>query len=153
MREHPSFMAVVVMTALTLVSSARAQSPPLELRKGDHIVFLGNTMAERLQQFNYFETMLMARFPDLDLVVRNLGWSGDTITLQPRPLNFGDAARHLKDQKADVILAFFGLNESFDGEAGLPAFKKSRRLPRDAPAGALQRARDAPSRPDFSNCP
>jgi hypothetical protein len=48
-------------------------------------------MAERLQQFNYFETMLMARFADLDLVVRNLGWSGDTIT-QPRPLNFGDAA-------------------------------------------------------------
>ena len=49
-------------------------------------------MAERLQQFNHFETMLMARFPDLELSVRNLGWSGDTITLQPRPLNFGDAA-------------------------------------------------------------
>ncbi len=64
-------MAFVVLIALTLVSSARAQSPPLEIRKGDHIVFLGNTMAERLQQFNYFETMLMARFPDLDLVVRN----------------------------------------------------------------------------------
>ncbi len=44
--------------------------------------------------------------------------------MQPRPLNFGDAARHLKDQKADVIIAFFGLNESFDGEAGLPAFEK-----------------------------
>ena len=124
MREHAPFMAVAVLIALTLVSSARAQSPPLEIRKGDHIVFLGNTMAERLQQFNYFETMLMARFPDLDLVVRNLGWSGDTITVQPRPLNFGDAARHLKDQKADVIIAFFGLNESFDGEAGLPAFEK-----------------------------
>src|SRR4029079_10383442 len=77
-----------------------------------------------LQQFNYFETMLMARFADLDLVVRNLGWSGETITVQPRALNFGGAARHLKDQKADVIIAFFGLNESFDGEAGLPAFEK-----------------------------
>jgi lysophospholipase L1-like esterase len=113
-----------VLASITLVAGAQAQTPPLELRKGDHVVFLGNTTAERLQQFNYFETMLMARFPDLDLVVRNLGWSGDTITLQPRPLNFGDASRHLKEQKADVILAFFGSNESFDGEAGLPAFER-----------------------------
>jgi lysophospholipase L1-like esterase len=124
-RERSSFIAVAVLSALTLASNARAQSPPLELNKGDRIVFLGNTMAERLQQFNYFETMLMARYPDLDLVVRNLGWSGDTITLQPRPLNFGDASKHLKDQKPDVILAFFGLNESFEGEPGLPAFEKN----------------------------
>ena len=123
MREHPSFMAVVVLTALTLVSSVRAQSPPLELRKGNRIVLLGNTMAERMQLFNHFETLLVAAFPDLDLVVRNLGWSGDTITLQPRPLNFGDAATHLKEQTPDVILAFFGLNESFAGADGLPAFE------------------------------
>ncbi len=31
---------------------------------------------------------------------------------------------HLTEQKADVILAFFGLNESFDGEAGLPKFEQ-----------------------------
>jgi lysophospholipase L1-like esterase len=123
-RERASVVAALLIT-LSLAPNGRAQSPSLELRKGDHIVFVGNTMAERLQQFNYFETMLMVRFPDLDLVVRNLGWSGDTITLQPRPLNFGDAAKHLKDQKADVIFAFFGLNESFDGEAGLPAFEKN----------------------------
>ena len=76
-------------------ATARAQSPPLELRQGDRIVLVGNTLAERLQHYNNFETLLMTRFPDLDLVVRNLGWSGDTITLQPRPLNFGDAAKHL----------------------------------------------------------
>jgi len=80
-REHPSFIAFVVLTALTLVSSARAQSPPLELRKGDHIVFLGNTMAERLQQFNYFETMLMARFPDLDSINVMRLHSADTAIL------------------------------------------------------------------------
>lgn len=117
--------AALALFAFLSGSAAHAQSPPLELRKGDRIVLLGNTMAERLQQYNNFETLLMARFPDLDLVVRNLGWSGDTITLQPRPLNFGDAAKHLRDQKPDVILAFFGLNESFEGEAGLPAFEKN----------------------------
>jgi lysophospholipase L1-like esterase len=124
---RPAVVAAAVLVVglgVGLASSAAAQSPPLELHKGDRIVLLGNTMAERLQQFNNFETLLAARFPDLDLVVRNLGWSGDTITLQPRPLNFGDAAKHLQEQKPDVILAFFGLNESFDGEAGLAAFEK-----------------------------
>jgi lysophospholipase L1-like esterase len=100
-----------------------AQSPTLELREGDRIILLGNTLAERMQHFNHFEALLVTRFPELDLVVRNLGWSADTITLQPRPLNFGDAATHLERQKADVILAFFGLNESFAGEAGLGQFE------------------------------
>jgi lysophospholipase L1-like esterase len=116
----------LVCAALLVLSGrpASGQSAGLELRKGDRIVFVGNTLAERLQQFNHFEALLMARFPDLELSVRNLGWSGDTITLQPRPLNFGDAPRHLAAQKADVILAFFGLNESFAGEAGAARFEE-----------------------------
>jgi lysophospholipase L1-like esterase len=110
--------------AATRAEKAPVPATPLELRQGDHIVFLGNTLAERMQHFNHFETLLMTRFPELNLVVRNLGWSGDTITLQPRPLNFGDAATHLQAQKADVIIAFFGLNESFEGEAGVAAFEQ-----------------------------
>jgi lysophospholipase L1-like esterase len=66
----------------------------------------------------------MVRFPDLQLRVRNLGWSGDTTSLQPRPLNFGEAAKHLQEQKADVILAFFGLGESFEGEVGVTRFER-----------------------------
>ena len=99
-------------------------APALELRQGDTVVLIGNTLAERMQYFNHFETLLMLRFPDLQLRVRNLGWSGDALTLQPRPLNFGDASKHLQQQKADVILAFFGASESFAGEAGLPQFER-----------------------------
>lgn len=113
-----------VLVALA-APAAHAQTTGLELRQGDTVVFLGNTLAERMQHFNHFETLLMTRFPELRLRVRNLGWSADTITLQPRPLNFGDAAQHLEQQKADVIFAFFGLNESFDGEAGLTAFEEN----------------------------
>lgn len=103
---------------------AAAQDVTLQLRPGDRIAFVGNTLAERLQLFNHFETQLHTRFADLDLVVRNLGWSADTLTLQPRPLNFGDATTHLTRQQADVVIAFFGLNESFEGEAGLPQFER-----------------------------
>jgi hypothetical protein len=119
-----SCLLLAAVAALLADGRAGAQQPGLELKRGDTIVFLGNTFAERMQHFNHFETLLMTRFPDLQLRVRNLGWSADTLTLQPRPLNFGDAAQHLKEQKADVILAFFGLNESFAGEAGLQRFEQ-----------------------------
>lgn len=126
-RRSTCSLAIAVATSVVIFAGSPqpvSQTIPLELRQGDTVVFVGNTLAERMQQFNRFETLLMTRFPELQLRVRNLGWSGDTITLQPRPLNFGDAVRHLQQQKADVILAFFGLNESFDGEAGLPQFER-----------------------------
>src|SRR5690606_12727976 len=44
--------------------------------------------------------------------------------LQPRPLNFGTLDEHLKDQKADIIFAFYGLNESFKGLDSLDSFEK-----------------------------
>jgi lysophospholipase L1-like esterase len=118
---------IVVLAGLILSVGfpglARAQPSALELRRGDTVVLIGNTLAERMQYFNHFETLLMLRFPELQLRVRNLGWSGDSLALQPRPLNFGDASKHLQQQKADVMLAFFGASESFAGEAGLPQFE------------------------------
>jgi lysophospholipase L1-like esterase len=113
-----------VAIAVLLVARLAAAQPPLALQPHDHVVLVGNTLAERQLLFNHFEASLLSRFPSLELTVRNLGWSGDTPSLQPRPLNFGDAAQHLTAQKADVILAFFGLNESFAGEAGLAAFER-----------------------------
>ena len=119
----PAGLAALIL-GLAIAVPARAQSPVLDLRQGDTVVLIGNTLAERMQYFNHFEALLMLRYPELQLRVRNLGWSGDALTLQPRPLNFGDAAKHLKQQKADVILSFFGASESFAGQAGLPQFER-----------------------------
>src|SRR5665647_411145 len=91
--------------------------------QNSHIVFVGNTFAERLQYYNYFETFLYKSFPDRNLTVRNLGWSADEINLQPRPLNFGTSDEHLTQQKADIIFACFGLNEAFKGVDSLEAFR------------------------------
>ena len=116
-------LPIAASVLLTLAGRAAAQ-PRLDFQPHDRVILIGNTLAERQLLFNHFEASLLARFPALELTVRNLGWSGDTPSLQPRPLNFGDAAQHLAAQKADVILGFFGLNESFAGEAGVPAFEK-----------------------------
>lgn len=94
----------------------------LTLKDGDRIVLIGNTFADQLRLNNYLETLLTSQADVKQLTFRNLAWSGDTLKLQPRPLNFGSLDDHLKEQRADVIIACFGMNESFDGPAGIPEF-------------------------------
>src|SRR3954447_12654594 len=65
--------------------AAIATTLPLELRPGDRVAFIGNTLFERAQLFGQVEALLQQRFPRHQLVVRNLSWSADTIDLAPRP--------------------------------------------------------------------
>ena len=60
-----------------MASAAPAQD--LELKKGDHICIIGNTLAERMQHDGWLETRLHSRFADYELVFRNMGYSGDEI--------------------------------------------------------------------------
>ena len=68
-------VALGVTMLAALVSSGRAAST-FQLREKDHIAIIGNTLAERLQYDGWLETMLHARFPKHDLVIRNLGFRG-----------------------------------------------------------------------------
>ena len=114
----------LTLAALLAAPSARADdAPKLELEKGDRIILIGNTLAERMQYFGNWETLLHARFPDKNLVVRDLGWSADELTLQPRSQGFHDHGHELSDEMPDVLMAFFGFNESFAGAEGLDKFK------------------------------
>ena len=101
-----------------------ATTLPLDLKPGDHIAFIGNTLFERAQLFGHVEVLLHQRFPRHKLVIRNLSWSADSIDLAPRPANFADVEQHLLHEKTDVILAAYGFNESFGGDEGLDSFRK-----------------------------
>ena len=96
---------------------------PLELKPGDHIAFIGNTLPDRMQHDGWLETFIYAKFPKHDLVFRNLAVAGDEVAFRHRSENFGTPDEWLTKVKADVIFAFFGFNESFGGEAGLAKFK------------------------------
>jgi putative heme-binding domain-containing protein len=121
---------------------------PLELKPDDHICIIGNTLADRMQHDGWLETLLYARFPDHKLVFRNLGFSGDELTLRLRSKSFGtpdewlagsspvpepnrlttrkgvrDNRFETTNTKADVVFAFFGYNESYADAAGLDKFK------------------------------
>ncbi len=100
---------------------------PFEPERESSIVVIGNSFAEGLQRSNYFETMLHQSFPGHRLRVRNLGWSADEVNLRPRPLNFGTLGEHLHEQGADVVIACFGMNESFKGPDSLATFEEDLR--------------------------
>ncbi|MBX9787660.1 MAG: HEAT repeat domain-containing protein [Pirellulales bacterium] len=95
----------------------------LELKPGDHVAIIGNTLAERLQHDGWFEARLHARYPQHQLSIRNLGFSGDELKLRLRSQDFGSPDDWLTRVAADVVLAMFGHGESYAGEAGLAAFK------------------------------
>src|SRR5277367_5810909 len=117
-------LSLLALAAPICAGTTQAADPPqLKREKGQHVVLIGNTLAERMQYFGNFETLLHSRFPDLELVVRDLGWSADELTLRPRSKDFQDHGNNLADHKADVVLAFFGFNESFGGPAGLAKFE------------------------------
>ena len=151
--------AVCLSLCLSLFCSSACfaqQNAALELQPGSHICIIGNTVAERMQHYGWLEALLQARFPKHQLVIRNLGYSGDEITgfkdgnarlrsmsfgtqdqwlagsapcPQPEKLSKRDAGKvrenrfELTNTKADVILALFGSNESYAGDAGLAKFK------------------------------
>lgn len=100
-----------------------ATSLPLRLQRGDRVVLIGNTLFERGDDHPHFEAMLHAGHPGLGLSVRTLAWSADEIDLAPRPKGFGDLQQHLTTQKADVIFAAYGFNESFAGTERLAEFR------------------------------
>ena len=114
-------------------------APALVLQKGDHIALVGNALADRMQHFGHLETLIYAKHPQLDLVFRNLAVPGDEVAgfeadpnnkkdprnnYRQRSANFGTSDEWLTKTKADVVLAFYGYNESFAGEAGIPKFKE-----------------------------
>lgn len=137
--------------AQSIPPSTQVGSDRITLNRGDHICIIGNTLGERLQHFGWLETLLHARFPQHELVIRNLSFSADELnpSRRLRSMSFGSPDEWLSGQapipqpekltpgapvrknrlelantKADVIFAFFGYNESFAGSEGLIAFKK-----------------------------
>jgi glucose/arabinose dehydrogenase/lysophospholipase L1-like esterase len=124
MRRFDFLLLTTLFTLFSCWGEVSRADELLKLQPNDKIVILGNTFAERMQHFNNWETLLHSRFPKEQLVVRNLGYSADTITWRLRSQDFQDHGHTLIDHQPNVILACFGFNESFAGPKGLEAFEK-----------------------------
>jgi hypothetical protein len=136
---------------LLLFLTASCQEPGLieSPKSGEKIVMIGGNLCSRMMDFGHFETELYARYPEQNLVIRNLCDGGNTPGLRPHSARpepwafpgariFQQEEYQVKTQpnghfempdewltrlEADVILAFFGYSESFEGEQGIDQFK------------------------------
>jgi len=141
-----NYIPVLLLALFALFSCT--SGPTLELRKGTRIALVGNNLGSRMMEFGGLETELHLRYPDSTLFIRNLSDPGDTPGFRPRsgtndPWAF-PGAEQFQDEyatnsgsegflekpdqwltrlKADVVIGFFGFNESFQGEAKLQNFK------------------------------
>jgi GDSL-like Lipase/Acylhydrolase family len=143
----------VTMFLGLVIGQGFTHAAELDLPKDSRVVLLGNGLGSRMFRYGHFETELHRRYPEHQLVIRNLCDEGDTPAFRPNagrkspwafpggeaffPLveskdrwggNSGDGSfpepdAWLKQLKPDIIIAFFGYNESFDGPAGLANFK------------------------------
>jgi lysophospholipase L1-like esterase len=94
------------------------------------VVFLGDTFVEREGDRGFIETALVAAHPEASLTFRNLGWSGDTVWAESRGV-FDQPAKGyermlalVRELKPTIVFVAYGRNESYQGEAGLAAFRK-----------------------------
>jgi glucose/arabinose dehydrogenase/azurin/lysophospholipase L1-like esterase len=104
--------------------AASTGQPMLTLKHAEHVAVIGNTLADRMQHDGWLETLVHAKYPTNEIVWRNLAVAGDEVAWRHRSENFGTPDQWLSKVGADVVLAFFGFNESFKGEAGLAKFKQ-----------------------------
>ncbi|MEW6305544.1 MAG: SGNH/GDSL hydrolase family protein, partial [Verrucomicrobiota bacterium] len=124
-----------VLLAMAVGLSAFGQ--PFELKDGDRVAFLGDTLMEREQTYGRIETALTLRFADRHVTFRNLGWSGDTPRgISRQSLSLLQAGREPDDEgfkllkgqlelvKPTVVFLGYGMANSFEGEAGLSTFIK-----------------------------
>ncbi len=111
---------------ICLLSLALLIAPPpvLDVQDGDTITIVGGTFAERMQHFPWFEAGLREAYPELDVHVRNFGWSADEVGLQPRPYKFAGMDAHVQRVGTNVLIAAFGMNESYASDEGLDEFKQ-----------------------------
>lgn len=138
---------LMLIIALILASCSK-KGHTLELSKGSHIVLIGNNLGSRMMNFGHFETEMHLRYPDSLLFIRNMCDGGNTPGFRPHssrnsPWAFPGAEKFqtelaepsgsighfdsedewLSRLKADIVIAFFGYNESFQGSEGLENYK------------------------------
>src|ERR1700704_2442432 len=109
----PKLILPLVPASAAILSTHAAE--PFEIKDGDRVLFLGDTLLEREGTYGYLETRMAEQFPDRRFTVRNLAFSADTPLGWSRA-SFDPAAKgfeRLKEQlalvKPTVVFLGYGM--------------------------------------------
>ena len=118
----PYRFAVSFLSLLFVFLSFRTEAA-IEFREGEKIALVGNSLAERMNLYGYFETRLHLAHPDKRLQFRNFGFPADEVGMQQRPNNYTKIDDPLVVFGPETFLCCFGFNESFAGPDQIDQFK------------------------------
>jgi len=106
------------------------ETPSLQLKQNDRVVFVGNTFLERENEFGEIEFAIRLAHAKLDLSFRNLSWSGDNVFGESRAY-FGSVEdgyqhrlRYVRQAKPNLVFLCYGQNAAFQGKPQLQQFRK-----------------------------
>ena len=111
--------------ALADVPADYRDPAPFALGKGEVVAILGNGLPDRMQHDGWMETLIQSQLPDQQVRFRNMSASGDRPDAFPRSGGHISMTKYLQQVKPDVVFAFFGHNESFDGVDKADAYRKT----------------------------
>ncbi len=97
---------------------------PFVFEQDDVVAILGNGLPDRMQHDGWLETLLQSVLQGKEVRIRNMSASGDQPDSFPRSKGATSMTEYLQYVQADVVLAFFGYNESFDGVAKASDYRR-----------------------------
>ncbi len=109
--------APAIEPTLAAVTTDYRDPLPFAFQQNDVVAILGNGLPDRMQHDGWMETLLQSALQDKQVRFRNMSASGDRPDSFPRSKGATTMTAYLQHVKADVVFAFFGYNESFDGVA------------------------------------
>ncbi|MEL7263707.1 MAG: PVC-type heme-binding CxxCH protein, partial [Planctomycetota bacterium] len=103
------------MKLTAAVDSRQSAGTGISIPGGAKIAAVGGSLAERMNLFGHFETRLHMRTKDAPVTFRNFGWPADEVANQQRPGNYTKIDDPFLIYDANLLLCFFGFNESYTG--------------------------------------
>lgn len=115
-------MRSMFLVCLLAATCSAAVWPAFE--DGEIILMYGNSVVDRLQDTGVMEAYLQLAHAEKELSLRSLAYAGDELGCRVRPVGYKNHLRALlKAWPSKTLIAGFGMNESFNGPEGLPAFR------------------------------
>ena len=106
MSRSTPFLSLLTLVLVSAPLAAADNAKDFFFRKGDRIVFLGDSITEQYQYSTDIELYLTTRFPDSDMTFLNAGIGGDTAAGGARRF-----AEHVLAEKPTTLTIDFGMND------------------------------------------
>lgn len=116
-RRRISLCCSIAVSLLATGFSLRA-AESFEIKEGDRLLLLGDTLLERENSYGYLEARMHEQFPDRKFSVRNLSWAGETpkgisrASFDPAEKGFERLKEQIALVKPSVVVLGFGMAAS-----------------------------------------